>query len=96
MSCENCKFATVRKRTKLIREQWEEDPRPIRKGWSATWWNPHDYKDADPYENMFSEICEICDEAREVDNNTLINCDRFPQRKEVNKSYQCGEFISLL
>jgi len=93
MSCESCKFTSVRKRTKLIREQWEEDPRPIRKGWSATWWNPHDYKDADPYETRF---LELLDKAREVDNNTLIYCDRFPQRKVVKKSYQCGEFISLL
>lgn len=93
MSCENCKFSTERPRTKLIREKWEEDPRPIRKGWKATWWNPHDFKDADPYEQSFFEVI---DQARERDNNTLMYCDRFPERATVKRDYECGEYQNRL
>lgn len=87
--CENCKFSSPRPRLKLIRENWEEDPRPIRKGWKATWWDPRDYKAADPYEEDFFEVI---DRAREYDNINLIYCDRFPRRQEVERSYVCGEY----
>ena len=91
--CENCKYSTPRPRRKLIREVWEEDPRPIRKGWKATWWNPHDYKDADPYKES---LLEVIDQARELDNINLIYCDRFPVRQTVNRSYECGEYQDRL
>lgn len=90
MSCENCKFSTPRPRRKLIREEWEDDPRPIRKGWKATWWNPRDYKDANPYD--YDGFLEYLDEARERDNNSLIYCDRYPEREVTLKVYQCGEY----
>jgi hypothetical protein len=90
MTCQNCKFSAPYPRIKLIREVWEEDPRPIRKGWKATWWNPADYKDADPYE--YEDFFEVIDKAREIDNNTLIYCDRYPKRQVVTKSYKCGEY----
>ena len=74
---------------------WEEDPRPIRKGFKATWWNPQDYKDENPYGTFDPEFLEEVDDLRRIDNKTLIYCDRFPKRVTVHRDHQCGEFIEF-
>lgn len=91
-NCESCSFSTARPRVKLVKEKWEEDPRPIRSGWKATWWNPRDYKDPGPYWDDDYGFSETMDKAREIDNQTLMYCDRYPERVVIAKTYICGEY----
>jgi len=89
MTCETCKFSTIRERVKLRIEEWEEDPRPIRKGFWANFWNPNAYKDPEPY---IDDWDKAFDEARAMDNLDLIYCDRYPARELSIKRYECGEY----
>ena len=89
MSCENCIFSSPRPPRKLRIEEWEEDPRPISPGGWRWLWNPGKYKDKEPYIDHWDKTF---DEARRRDNEILIYCDRFPERKVVLRTYKCGEF----
>ena len=89
MSCESCKFSSKREPMKLRIEEWQEDHRPIRKGFWANFWNLNDYKDPEPYIDMWDKAM---DAATDKDNRTLIYCDRYPQRKLTPRSYHCGDY----
>ena len=92
MTCENCIHSAARQRRKLHREKWEEDPRqPNPGGWKG-FWNTFNYKDSDPYEDDMGSYLRDMDRDREIDNNTLILCNRFPVQETVHRTYECGEF----